>query len=507
MLVEYINPATGQKLGEISSTSESDVLSAFRKSQAAWDSWSQTPLKERLRKLALGQTWLKENLEAVVESISLNNGKPKTEAMMADVSPVIWAISHLERHAKGILARKKISIRRWMPWKAAYEEHLPLGVVGIISPWNYPFSIPMGEVLTALVAGNTVLLKPSEVTTEVNFCIQKFMDSCQLPDGVFQILHGGASTGAALSKLPLGRLIFTGSVNTGKKIMAAAAENLTPVSLELGGKDPAIVFEDSDLDVAASGVVVGGYFNNGQTCCSLERLLVHESIADLFVGKIRAKLATLRVGPSLQHSNDIGPITYTPQKAILKSQLDALGPAGSGLYDGKANYLQPTLVQAQPGSRIWDEESFGPVLVYDTFRTEEEAIRKANQTSFGLGAVIWTKDHQRAMRVSEKIQAGTVVINDAPHTHALFSLPWGGLKNSGFGRVHGAVGLTDMCRSQIVSYDRIGQWKQFWWFPYSQNQFSFLKDFSFFLVEKGIFKKFALLTSLILRFFRLGPRL
>jgi succinate-semialdehyde dehydrogenase/glutarate-semialdehyde dehydrogenase len=277
--------------------------------------------------------------------------------------------------------------------------------------------------------------------------------------------------------------------------------------LELGGKDPAIVLSDADIDVASSGVAVGGFFNNGQTCCSIERLLVHESIADNFLSMLNSKLAKLRVGASTANSNDLGPLTYEAQKSVLRKQFQDLGPKHADLYDGKANFLIPTLIPAKPGSKIWEEESFGPVLVYDTFKTDDEAIEKANRTDFGLAAVIWSKDTSRAQKMAKKIRAGTVVINDAPHTHAIFSLPWGGLKNSGIGRVHGEEGLRDMCHQQIVTYDILGQWKQPWWFPYSDIHFALLKNFTLFIAETSLFKKAKYLILVIIDSMKVEKRL
>lgn len=506
--MDYLDPATGDTIGSLTPLTGQDVLVAHAHSLDAWEKWRKVPIDIRISHLLKGQQWLIQNMNTVIDAISLNNGKPKTESMMADVAPVIWCVNYLADRAPKILKSKKISVKSWMPWKHATKHFRPLGVVGIISPWNYPFSIPMGEVLTALVAGNCVLLKPSEVTSEVNKMIQAFFDACDLPKNVFQMIEGNGLTGAALSKLPLARIVFTGSVETGKKVMRSAAENLTPVSLELGGKDPAIVLQDADLDVASSGVVVGGYFNNGQTCCSIERLLVHESIADKFTALVQSKIAKLRVGPSTAYSNEIGPFTYEAQKQVLKTQLDELGnPYASSLYDGKSNFMVPALIKAHSKSRIWKEESFGPILVYDTFKTDEEAIQKANDTDFGLGAVIWSGNMDRAQKLAKEIRAGTVVINDAPHTHALFALPWGGLKNSGIGRVHGEMGLHEMSHQQIIASDLLGQWKQFWWFPYSKDHFQFLKEFSLYLAHRNPFKKIQHLLRCFAQYFKLEKRL
>jgi succinate-semialdehyde dehydrogenase/glutarate-semialdehyde dehydrogenase len=233
--------------------------------------------------------------------------------------------------------------------------------------------------------------------------------------------------------------------------------------------------------------------------------LVHESIETQFLQLVRGKIAKLRVGRSIGFQNDIGPFTYQPQKNTLKSQLDEVG--ASQVYDGVANFMIPTVLKVEPGSRLWRDESFGPILVYRTFKTEAEAIEQANDTSFGLGSVIWSRDTSKARQMATKLRAGTVVINDAPHTHALFALPWGGLGDSGIGRVHGAEGLREMSHSQVVCFDLFGQWKQFWWFPYTEAQFQFLKNYTLFLAEARLAKRLKALLKTCLCFFRLDRRL
>lgn len=503
--ISYQNPATGQNLGTVSVSSPEAVKAAFAAAKLASKKWGETSLSSRLVHLEKGKLWLIENVESVVDAISLNNGKPRVESLMSDVAPVLHAVNYYSENAASILADKPVSIRKWLPTKKAFITYSPLGVVGIISPWNYPFSIPMGEVLAALVAGNCIILKPSEVTSLVNKQIQKFINACELPSGIFQMLEGDGSTGAALTSLPLDKFIFTGSVSTGKRVMKAAAENLVPLSLELGGKDPCIVFEDADIDIASSGVVVGGFFNNGQTCCSVERLLVHKKIEAPFIAAVKSKISRLRMGPSHGFENDLGPMTYEHQKAIIKTQLDAHGTPE--LYDGQSNFIQPVLIKTVNQETIWNEETFGPVVAYDTFETDDEAIAKANHSKFGLGAVIWSRNASRARAVARRLYTGTVVINDAPYTNAITSLPWGGVKDSGMGRVHGKQGLRNMCLTRVISHDIRGQAKQLWWFPYSLNQYQFLKAYALFTSETRFLQKMSWLLKLIRGIFKLEKRL
>lgn len=485
--ISYYNPATGEALGQTVPTTPNEVQEVFEKSKLAFAQWSQTPIRQRVEHLAKGRHWLLQHIDEIADAISLNNGKPRVEALMADVGSVIQSFLYHEKNTEKLLADEPISIWQYLPNKRAVLTFSPLGVVGVISPWNYPFSLPLGEVISALAAGNCVILKPSEVTGLVNQKIQQLMNACNLPEGVFQMIEGEGEVGAALTKLPLSKIAFTGSVATGKKVMRAAADNLVPISLELGGKDPAIILEDANLDVATSGVLAGGFYNNGQTCASVERLLVHKSIESEFILLLQEKAKRLRVGPSVDYNNDIGPITYAPQKQVIKSQLDQLEGSSSKLYDGKSPFLPPVIIKTSNKDLIWKEETFGPVIAYDTFTTDEEAIVKANDTQFGLASVVWGQtDH--ANKVARQLYAGTVVINDAPFTNAIPALPWGGVKNSGIGRVHGKEGLRDMCLTRVITTDIQGQARQLWWFPYSKNHYLFMKAFTLFLGTRGINK-------------------
>lgn len=503
--IESLNPATGQVLKVVTSATPQDVEQAVEKAKSAFKSWSQTSLNARLKHLEKGQLWLIQNMDAVSEVISLNNGKPRVESLMSDIAPVIQSVTHYQKYAKKHLANEPIPIADVLPTKKAYMTFSPLGVVGIISPWNYPFSIPMGEVLSALVAGNCVILKPSEVTSLVNEKILQMMTACQLPAGVFQMIEGDGAVGAALTSSSIDKICFTGSVPTGKKVMRSASENLIPVTLELGGKDPCIVLESADLDVASSGVVVGGFYNNGQTCASVERLLVHKNIEEIFIACVREKLARLRVGPTQGFDNDIGPITYQNQKKVIKEQLQNLSGT-EATYNGVDNFLKPQIIKTRPTDKVWIEETFGPVIAYDTFTTDEEAVEKANTTNFGLGAVIWGNT-KHAQKLAKQLYAGTVVINDAPFTGVVAGIPWGGVKQSGFGKVHGKEGLRDMCLNRVVTYDIQGQARQLWWYPYSKNHYDFLKLFIFMMSSKGLFTKITWLMRMLLGLLKIEKRL
>jgi acyl-CoA reductase-like NAD-dependent aldehyde dehydrogenase len=368
-------------------------------------------------------------------------------------------------------------------------------------------------VILGLIAGNAVILKPSEVTGLVNVEIQKIVDSMELPQDVFTMIQGRGDVGEALVRSGVDRLIVTGSVATGKKVMATAAETLTPVTLELGGKDSMIVLEDANLDVATSAAVTGSLYNAGQSCCSVERILVHESIADKFTSMMNEKIKKVRIDESTGFDNDMGPVTYELQKKVYLEQSQQFAKSGHkpllGFpdYDGKTNFMRPLVVTGDDNLKFWTDETFGPVSAIRTFKNDDEAVELNNKSPYGLTGMIWTKDNQRARKIARRLNVGVVVINDAPFTNYVPSLPWGGVRESGFGWVHGELGLKEMCQAQVVVYDFAGQQKQFWWFPHSRAQYYFLKNYAILFDGKGFKTKFKAFLGLIKNLLAMGPRL
>jgi succinate-semialdehyde dehydrogenase/glutarate-semialdehyde dehydrogenase len=315
------NPATGEEILKTVSIDPAQVdalVATARRSQE--NSWGRLSFQERGRFILRAKDYLFENIDTIAAAISKNNGKPLVESLTAEVIPMIQTIDFAVKNAQKILRPQKIKIGAQLPTKRAYVHYAPLGVVGIISPWNYPLSTPLAEVILGLMAGNAIILKPSEVTGLVNRQIQNIIDSMKLPPGVFQMIEGRGDVGAALARAAVDRIIVTGSVATGKRVMAAAADRLTPVTLELGGKDSMIVLDDADIDKASSAAVVGGFYNAGQTCCSVEKILVHEKIATPFLAALNKKLATLRTGESKDFKNDLGPVTFEGQKKTYHAQ-------------------------------------------------------------------------------------------------------------------------------------------------------------------------------------------
>jgi succinate-semialdehyde dehydrogenase/glutarate-semialdehyde dehydrogenase len=357
----------------------------------------------------------------------------------------------------------------------------PYGVVGIISPWNYPFSIPATEALAALVAGNAVVLKPSEFTSLVALELESLLHAAGVPENIFQVVVGDGATGAALLHSRGGpgidKLVFTGSVATGKRIAVAAAERLLPVVLELGGKDPMLVLDDADVDVASSAAVWGAFLNAGQTCLSVERCYVHRSLYDAFLKACIEKTKKLNVGPGLDRETDVGPMIHERQLQIVESHVDdsvARGArvlaGGSRLPELGKNVYQPTvLADVTHEMRIMREETFGPVLPVMAFDSDEEAVRLANDTEFGLAASVWSRDRARGERLARRIQAGTVMVNDVVSCFGISEAPHGGVKSSGVGRSNGRFGLEEMVRPKYLDSDLMPGMKKVWWYGYGAS--------------------------------------
>jgi acyl-CoA reductase-like NAD-dependent aldehyde dehydrogenase len=349
----------------------------------------------------------------------------------------------------------------------------PYGVVGVIAPWNYPFLLSMNPVMTALFAGNAAVLKPSEYSPYSGLLVEDLARDANLPEGLVQVVIGGGPTGEALVRSGVDKVFFTGGTETGRRVMAAAAESLTPVALELGGKDAAIVLEDADLERTARGIVWGAFQNAGQTCLSVERVFVVEGIYDAFVRQVLAEVRRLRAGSTA--GVDVGPITTPEQLLKLETQLQdaveggATVLAGGTRTDPASNVFLPTvLTDVEAHARLLREESFGPFLPVLRVKDSEEAVRRANETSFGLSASVWTGDRRRGEVVARRIRAGGVCVNDVMTHYAVPGLPFGGVGESGFGRSKGLEGIAELTRTRSILVGRWGLAREPWWFPYSK---------------------------------------
>lgn len=446
-----------------------EVRAAVAAARAAQAGWARRSAAERARVMREAARVLGRRCDEITACIRQETGKPPVEAL-AEVLVSVDLIRYYARVAPRHLRTRRAGTG-WMVTKAGWVEREPLGVVGAITPWNYPFILVMDCVTPALFAGNGVVVKPSEFTPLAALLVPRLLEEAGVPPGLVQVVPGDASTGRALVEAGVDRLAFTGSTATGRKVMEAAASTLTPVTLELGGKDAAIVLEDADLERAARGVVFGAFFNAGQTCISVERAYVVRSVYQPFVERVAELARSLRTGTT--EDVDVGPMITPAQLGIVERQVDAaLSDGARALCGGRRApgspvYPPTVLVDVDGSMAVVREESFGPLLPVIAVDDEGEAVRLANASPFGLFASVWTRDRERGVRVARMLRAGGVSVNDVLSHYSVPSLPMGGVGDSGFGRRRGVEALDEMTRTKTLFADRSGARREFYWFPYS----------------------------------------
>ena len=503
-LVSY-DPATGAEVGRVKQTSAKEVAEAVARSREVFHLWKKTSFADRKALVMKAREVILAEMDEIAHLISAESGKPFGEAISMEIAPVLDLMQYFARKAEKLLKPKSISIGLYaLLGRSSKIVYHPLGVVGIIPAWNYPFSIPLGEAVMALMAGNTVVIKPSELTPLVGLKIGEIFARAGAPDGLVQVVTGDGRTGAALVEAAPDKIMFTGSVATGKKIAEAAAKNLTSVVLELGGKDPMIVFEDANLELAAGAAVWGAFCNSGQSCSSVERLYVHEKVADVLTRKIVEKTKALKQGIGDAEDISIGAMSSERQTAIVEDHVEDFRASGARIEIGGTRnrdleglFYEPTVItNAHNDMRGMREETFGPTLPIATFRTEEEAIKLANDSEFGLTASVWTRDYAKGKRVAEKIEAGSVCVNEVLYTHGIGQTPWGGFKNSGRGRTHGREGLMELVQPQHIHVNRVALLPDAWWLPYSPIAVQTFRGFARYFASGSIFQTAKLLPQL-----------
>ncbi|MBZ5656653.1 MAG: aldehyde dehydrogenase family protein [Acidobacteriia bacterium] len=473
-----VNPATGEVLGELDCAGPTEVRAAVARARAAQPDWNAWGIRNRVQVLRRFQQNLLASKSDIARRITQEAGKPYVEALLTEVLVVLDAARFLIENAFPVLREEKLPHGNLAhKTKSGRILHEPYGVIGIISPWNYPFSIPATETMAALVAGNAVILKPSELTPLIAIELQSLLRQSGVPDDIFQVLPGEGTTGSALVNSEIDKLVFTGSVATGRRIAQVAAEHLLPVVLELGGKDPMLVLEDADVDVASSAAVWGAFVNCGQTCLSVERCYVHASLYPAFVEACAEKTRKLRVGNGMEAATEVGPMIHERQVRIVETDLEdarqrgaRVVAGGTRLRDLGPTFFAPTvLADVDHGMRVMREETFGPVLPIASFADDSEAVRLANESEYGLAASIWTRDRARGERLARQIQAGTVMVNDTVSCFSISEAPHGGVKSTGLGRTHGRWGLEEMVRVKYVDSDLLPRIKKPWWFGYGSG--------------------------------------
>ena len=453
------------------------VESLMDSARAAQPAWGDLEVADRVRVLAELPRVLADNLERIAEVIHRENGKPTAEAIAHEAAPTVALARHHLDRAVAVLGDARIRLPN-LPHRTAVRHHRPYGVVVALAPCNFRFFTPFPQVLPGRRAGNAVVLKPSELTPDVGRLIGDLVHEAGLPAGLLQVAVGDGALGAALVDARPDKVLFTGSVATGRRVMAAAAAHPVPVGLELGGVDALVVRADADLEFTASAIVWGATFNGGQACCSVERLLVHESIADRLLARVADKLRRI----DTRHPGAPG-IAARPggpgQRQVAGARAAGLDVEGGAALPGRR--LQPTMVTGDgvTSSQVWTEETFGPVVAVATFDSDETAVRLHNATRYGLTASVFSADVAAAQRMARRLDAGAVAVNEVAATmYSSPELPWGGVGESGFGRSHGTDALLDAAWVQVVESPRGPAFgpKRPWWYPYGFELDGAMKD-------------------------------
>jgi acyl-CoA reductase-like NAD-dependent aldehyde dehydrogenase len=488
------NPATGETIATVPDMTAEQVAEMAARARAAQPEWEAFGFEGRSRVLLRAQKWVMDNAERIVATIVSETGKTYEDAELAEIGYAGNAFGFWAKYGPEYLADERIkSSQVLVKGKKLINRYRPLGLIGVIGPWNYPLTNSFGDCIPALMAGNAVILKPSEITPLTSLLLAEGMRECGLPENVLQIATGRGATGAALIE-HVDMIMFTGSTRTGRKVAQAAAERLIPCSLELGGKDPMIVLSDADVERAANFATYYSMQNAGQTCISIERVYVEEPVYDEFVAKVSEKVRELRVGkPEGPGSVEVGAITFPPQMDTIKDHVaDAVQKGarvltGGNQAPGAGRFFEPTvLVDVDHSMKCMTEETFGPTLPIMKVSDTDEAVRLANDSPYGLGASVFSRDTARGEAVARRIEAGAANVNDAMINYTVMELPMGGAKASGLGSRHGAGGIRKYCTQQaIVVTPKLAMKKEVFMYPYKSRTTKLLAGFFKFMYGRG----------------------
>jgi len=508
-----VNPATLETIGEFHLASSEQCRNAIQKAKEAFPVWREYSHKDRKKIFIEARKILLSRRDEAARLITQEKGSPQVESLVSEVLGSIEAL-HYYAHAspKNLKERKADHNVIFFLNKKSYYHYHPLGPTLVITPWNYPFLIPMYDVLGALSAGNTVILRPSTSTALIGLLAGEILIEAGMPPGALSVLPCRVAQAEEMIVHPdIQTVMFTGSTDVGKKIMELASHNLTNITLELGGKDPMIVCKDADLDKAAAGAVWGAFTNCGQSCGSVERLYVDRAVEDEFTKKVLQRVKELRVGDPTMENVDIGPMVTANQRETVKNHIQDALTKGARLLHGQGDppslpgyFLQPALLnRVDHTMTVMTEETFGPVLPIMGFSSHEEAISLANDSKYGLTASVWTRNKKTAAWMADRIETGTVTINDHMFSFAEPGAIWGGIKQTGIGRSHGRYGQLHLVNIKYISLDLSKKKTQIWWFPYNPSLVKILHNAFDLIHHDRIMKKLTSLFGLLPFFFQI----
>lgn len=479
------NPSTGEVLHEINTFTEEEVRAAVERARAAQRRWEEIGIDGRIAVLKRFQQALAEENDKVSELIAIENGKPLQEAMQTEVLTVNMVAAYFLRRAKKLLADRRIPMR-WIMHRRSFIHYRPRGVVLVISPWNYPFAIPAGTVFMSLLAGNAVIHKPASLTPLIALKIRDLFDRAGLSPDLYQVFPSDGAMGSRMIEMGVDYVNFTGSTQVGRSISEMCGRLMIPCSMELGGKNPAIVCADADIERATASIVFGALTNAGQTCASVGRVYAHTAVYDGLVEKVVERVRGLRVGDPLKGEVDMGPMVDPRQIEVVERQVrDAVSKgarvlAGGRRKEGPGQFFEPTVVaDATDDMLVIREETFGPVIPIMKVESDEEALKKANDSEYGLTAYVFSRDADRARKIARRLEAGTVMVNETLISFGFPETPWQGVKMSGTGRTHSNEGFLHLCYPYHVNEDsllKVG--RNPLWQPYSHKMYRRIGQFS-----------------------------
>jgi acyl-CoA reductase-like NAD-dependent aldehyde dehydrogenase len=476
--IPSIDPATGKILGQSLKTAPAALVDILSRARTAQSAWCAVPIEKRCAQLRVLRDGMMVSRGALADAVVAESGKPRVEALFADLFVALDTAEYFSKHGARLLRPERVphhsNAAKAKSGRIVYDA---VGVIGIISSWNYPLAIPLSQIIPAVAAGNAVVCKTSEFTPQCGALIEKLFADAGFPENLVTVIQGGGEVGQALIDAAPDKIMFTGSVATGRHVAEACAKKLIPSVLELGGKDAMIVLADANVDVAASAAVWGSYTNCGQVCLSVERLFVEQSIEEKFLALCVEKTKKLHLGPGCDPASDVGPL-IRPEHVQRMSDLvnDAVARGARVLCGGQprpdlgTNFFEPTVIAGVNSSmRLFQEETFGPILAVQTVKDADEAVARANNSTFALAASVWTSDAERGRAIAALLRAGAVMVNDTISYFGIAEAPHGGCGASGWGRTHGKAGLLEMVQAKYIDVDRLPGREKPWWYRYGAD--------------------------------------